>query len=365
MAAILLDIDGVLHVSGEADAGGGRRRAALCVPTGTGSASSRTTLRRSRERLADELRGLGDRARRRRAQTTPVAAAGLLAGQRVLALTMDGDRDDLAAGSSSSTRTREVVLLGGADESDETGRVFSYVNLNRAFARARARRPPRLPAQEPLVADLARPAARLGRVRRRARVRGGGRGERGRQADARVLRRRARRARRGAGRVDGWRRHRGRHRRRARPRAARRARAHGQVPGGRARAAAARSPTASSSSIAAVPEWLRGAKVKRRRRPDRDRADPRGARALSALPRALFHRGRARVLRLAAESGPALRGALRRQGGRRQGARLRRRPRLRLAGRRDRRAPEARRAALGPDRRPGRSASARGRSTFR
>src|SRR4029450_5857315 len=28
----------------------------------------------------------------------------------------------------------EAVLLGGADETDETGRVFSYMNLARAFA---------------------------------------------------------------------------------------------------------------------------------------------------------------------------------------------------------------------------------------
>ena len=40
---------------------------------------------------------------------------------------------------------------------------------------------------------------------------------------------------------------------------------------------------------------------------------------------ALLHRGRAGVLRLEAEPRPALRGAVRRQGGGRQGARLRRR----------------------------------------
>jgi HAD superfamily hydrolase (TIGR01458 family) len=35
-------------------------------------------------------------------------------------------------------RDAEVVLLGGADESDETGRVFGYENLNRAFAELEA-----------------------------------------------------------------------------------------------------------------------------------------------------------------------------------------------------------------------------------
>ena len=59
----------------------------------------------------------------------------------------------------------------------------------------------------------------------------------------------------------------------------------------------------------------------RRRRPDRDRPHPARARA-AALPRALLHRGGARLLRFAAEPGAALRGPLRRQGGGRQGARF-------------------------------------------
>ena len=59
------------------------------------------------------------------------------------------------------------------------------------------------------------------------------------------------------------------------------------------------------------------------------------------LPRARLHRGRAHLLRLAAESRAALRRPLRRQGGDRQGARLRR-P-LHLARDRDRRPAEARR----------------------
>ena len=71
---------------------------------------------------------------------------------------------------------------------------------------------------------------------------------------------------------------------------------------------------------------------------------------LPLLPRALLHRGRARLLRLAAEPGAALRRALRGQGGGRQVDRLRDRPRVRLAGRRDRRAAEARRAAVGAGR---------------
>ena len=96
-----------------------------------------------------------------------------------------------------------------------------------------------------------------------------------------------------------------------------------------------------------------------RRRPDRDRADPARARALSGLPRALLHRGRARVLRLAPEPGRELRGPLRRQGGGRQGARLRRR--ARSPGRRSRSSAGPKPAcALGPRRARGRSGSARG-----
>ncbi len=89
---------------------------------------------RSRERLADELRGLGVELDTDELTTTPFAAAGLLAGKRVLALTMEAVRDDLAARVELVDEDAQVVLLGGADESDETGRVFSYDNLNRAFA---------------------------------------------------------------------------------------------------------------------------------------------------------------------------------------------------------------------------------------
>jgi HAD superfamily hydrolase (TIGR01458 family) len=52
----------------------------------------------------------------------------------VLALTMQAVRDDLARRVELVERDAEVVLLGGADETDETGEVFAYENLNRAFA---------------------------------------------------------------------------------------------------------------------------------------------------------------------------------------------------------------------------------------
>jgi HAD superfamily hydrolase (TIGR01458 family) len=65
-------------------------------------------------------------------QTTGVVAARTLAGKRVLALVMPGLLDDLD-GLRLVGMNVDAVLLGGADEGEETGRVFSYLNLNRAF----------------------------------------------------------------------------------------------------------------------------------------------------------------------------------------------------------------------------------------
>ena len=50
----------------------------------------------------------------------------------------------------------DAVLIGGADEGEETGRVFSYLNLNRAFHELEAGRRALLPAQEQVVADRRR-----------------------------------------------------------------------------------------------------------------------------------------------------------------------------------------------------------------
>jgi HAD superfamily hydrolase (TIGR01458 family) len=65
-------------------------------------------------------------------QTTGAVAARVLKGKRVLALTMPGMLDDLE-GLQLVGMNVDAVLLGGADEGEETGRVFSYLNLNRAF----------------------------------------------------------------------------------------------------------------------------------------------------------------------------------------------------------------------------------------
>src|SRR5918995_808196 len=99
-----------------------------------------------------------------------------------------------------------------------------------------------------------------------------------------------------------------------------------------------------------------------RRRPDRDRPDSPRARSLSPLPRALLHRGRARVLRVAPESSPELRGQVRRKGGGGQSARLRRRTRFRVAGHRDCGPAETVRAAHGT---AGRLGGAHGRGSDR
>src|SRR5207237_9395747 len=54
------------------------------------------------------------------------------AGMLALALRMPGILDDLE-GLQRVGMNVDAVLLGGADEGEETGRVFSYLNLNRAF----------------------------------------------------------------------------------------------------------------------------------------------------------------------------------------------------------------------------------------
>ena len=132
MTAILLDVDGVLYVSGEPVAGAADAVRAL---RGAGHrlrfVTNNTT--RARRRLAGELRAMGVELDDDELQTTPAAAARELRGRRVLALTMAAIRDDLA-GVELVGEDAEVVLLGGADETDETGSVFSYENLSRAFA---------------------------------------------------------------------------------------------------------------------------------------------------------------------------------------------------------------------------------------
>ncbi len=132
MAAILLDLDGVLHVSGEPIPGaieavlklreqGHRLR----------FVTNNTT--RSRTTLAAELRRHGLELADAELQTTAAAAARALAGKREFALVMVALVGDLE-GIELVGEGADAVLIGGADETDETGRVFSYMNLARAFA---------------------------------------------------------------------------------------------------------------------------------------------------------------------------------------------------------------------------------------
>jgi HAD superfamily hydrolase (TIGR01458 family) len=132
MAAILLDIDGVLHVSGEPIAGAADAVERL-RRDGHRLRFVTNTTTRSRARLAEELRELGIDLTDEELQTTATAAARALSGKRVLALTMHAIVDDLD-GVELVGEGADAVLIGGADETAETNRVFSYMNLARAFA---------------------------------------------------------------------------------------------------------------------------------------------------------------------------------------------------------------------------------------
>ena len=132
MACILLDIDGVLHVSGDpipgtADAVAELRRAGHALRFVTNNST------RPRSRLAEELREMGFTLDDDELQTTPGAAARELAGKRVLALVMAAVVPDLD-GLELVGDHAEAVLIGGCDETVEPNQVFSYMNLARAFA---------------------------------------------------------------------------------------------------------------------------------------------------------------------------------------------------------------------------------------
>ena len=131
MAAILLDVDGVFHVSREPIAGGAEaverlREAGHRIRFVTNSTTQ------TRAALAEELRGMGIALEDEELQTTPRAAAAKLKGRRVLALTMHAIVGELD-GIELVGEDAEAVLVGGADETPETNLVFSYMNLARAF----------------------------------------------------------------------------------------------------------------------------------------------------------------------------------------------------------------------------------------
>lgn len=123
-------MDGVLHVSGAAIDGAADAVRRLRDRHRLRFVTNSTT--KSRAQLADALRGMGIELDDDELQTTGDVASKALAGKRVLALTMPGILDDLRDIELVGMNV-DAVLLGGADEGEETGRVFSYLNLNRAF----------------------------------------------------------------------------------------------------------------------------------------------------------------------------------------------------------------------------------------
>jgi HAD superfamily hydrolase (TIGR01458 family) len=131
VAAILLDVDGVFHVSGEPIAGGADAVRRL-RQDGHRLRFVTNNTTRSRAQLAEELRQMGVELDDEELQTTPRAAARALKGRRVLALTMHAIVGELE-GVELVGEDAEAVLLGGADETPETNLVFSFMNLARAF----------------------------------------------------------------------------------------------------------------------------------------------------------------------------------------------------------------------------------------
>jgi len=131
MAAILLDVDGVLHVSGEPIPGAvDAVRRLRADGHRLRFVTNSTTM--SRRELAEHLRKMGFTLADDELQTTGGVASGVLAGKRVLALTMPGILDDLE-GMQLIGMNADAVLVGGADETEEPNRIYSYLNLNRAF----------------------------------------------------------------------------------------------------------------------------------------------------------------------------------------------------------------------------------------
>ena len=132
MAAILLDVDGVLHVSGEPIPGAADAVRRLRDAGHRLRFVTNTTVR-SKAQLAEVLRGGGIELDETEVQTTADAAVKALRGKRVFALVMQAlvaDLDGLELVGDGA----DAVLLGGCDETPETNLVFSYMNLARAFA---------------------------------------------------------------------------------------------------------------------------------------------------------------------------------------------------------------------------------------
>jgi HAD superfamily hydrolase (TIGR01458 family) len=136
MACILLDVDGVLHVSGEPIPGAVDAVRRL---RGAGHALRFVTNNSTRPRvvIGEELRSLGFELDDQEIQTPPRAAARELDGRRVYALVMSAIVSELD-GMELVGEGADAVLLGGCDETVEPNQVFSYMNLARAFSEVQA-----------------------------------------------------------------------------------------------------------------------------------------------------------------------------------------------------------------------------------
>jgi HAD superfamily hydrolase (TIGR01458 family) len=132
MAAILVDVEGVLRVAG-CPVDGASRAVTRLRESGHRLRFVTNTTMHSHNQLLDQLHELGFDVEPYELHTTANAAVHALREKRVLALTMSAIVEDLTdlelVGESA-----DAVLIGGAGEADETGRVFSYMNLVRAFA---------------------------------------------------------------------------------------------------------------------------------------------------------------------------------------------------------------------------------------
>jgi HAD superfamily hydrolase (TIGR01458 family) len=136
MAAILLDVDGVLHVSGEPLPGAADAVRRLRENGHRLRFVTNTTIR-SRAQLAEMLRSHDVELADDEVQTAASAAVSILKGKRVLAMVMHALVHDLE-GLDLVGEEADAVLIGGADETPETNLVFSYMNLARAFAELEA-----------------------------------------------------------------------------------------------------------------------------------------------------------------------------------------------------------------------------------
>jgi HAD superfamily hydrolase (TIGR01458 family) len=132
MTALLLDVDGVLHVSGRPVEGAVEALARLRADGHRLRLVTNTTTR-PRRVLAEELAGMGFEVVADEIEMPAPAAARALAGRRVLALVMPALASDLQ-GVELVEEGADAVLLGGLDEPEAASEVLSYPRLDRAFA---------------------------------------------------------------------------------------------------------------------------------------------------------------------------------------------------------------------------------------